>query len=581
MKAIPAIVLLALCMSACVSTGPSNVDESDASADSSVDVPPDTADDTSADDVATDDTAVEDTAVEDTAVEDTAVEDTASDTAGDTANDTDGDTDADAADAPDTTTNTVTDTASDTTTDTTTDTASDTTTDTASDTPEDSDTPVEPPPVFDMEMIADPTTADCTFTNHRTTIREGVNVDVWDVTYNSWEVIDGELQTIQIRAFASRPVGATGIPGVVQAHGLGGFAEDRHATGLAGLLEMFTLAYTGPGGGTEPINTSQGLPSGHADGYRMFDTITDPRGSWFWGHAVAAMRGVTCLENHPDVDPTRLGMTGFSAGGVVTLISSAVDDRLVAGVPLSGTGAWDVATQSPNAWQHSLLTAAGLTTASEEWTTLIENIDSSRLLHDTNTQVFMVNGSTDEFFPLTAHMATYNAIPESQRRTAIAGNFDHGCYALTGVESESTIAERADLVAKGAQRAWFHHWFGTDSTYSYLPVAPTMELAAVGPATLVTSQVDTGGSELDVESVHVWWSNDDSLIYGSVELDDNGGGVYSKLAGFPLQANTIAYVHVVYTDGGFVAPERFALSSPPRIPDGLIPSIRRIDACVP
>ena len=40
------------------------------------------------------------------------------------------------------------------------------------------------------------------------------------------------------RRVAARPaLGAQVLPGVVQAHGLGGFAEESHATGTAALLQ--------------------------------------------------------------------------------------------------------------------------------------------------------------------------------------------------------------------------------------------------------------------------------------------------------------------------------------------------------
>jgi ABC-type sugar transport system substrate-binding protein len=38
------------------------------------------------------------------------------------------------------------------------------------------------------------------------------------------------------------------------------------------------------------------------------DVLPDARGSWFWGHATAAMRGVTCLTTRPDVDKDKLGI---------------------------------------------------------------------------------------------------------------------------------------------------------------------------------------------------------------------------------------------------------------------------------
>lgn len=442
------------------------------------------------------------------------------------------------------------------------------------------DVPLSPPPLFDHEMIQDPATASCTFSDHHTTLKDGVVMEVWHVTYYSWQVVDGVLEPILIQGYAARPtLTDTPIPGIVKAHGLGGFAEESHATGTAALLGMFVLAYTGPGGGTDPANTSEGLPASFDNGYRMFDVLTDLRGTWFWGHAMAAMRGVTCLANHPDVDPARLGVTGFSAGGVISNLVGGVDPRIKAAVPLSGVLAWGVATESPDAWQHDLLSEAGLSIESPEWLKLLELVDPAAIYTDNSAPTMIANGSSDEFFPLTAHMATYKQI-STPRRMSLAGNFDHGCFLLTGGESPDTIEARADLRAKGAQLLWFHHYFGTDERFSYVPQTPTFSATPMGLATAVAANVDGGGSQLEVEEVKVWWSNDDAFLFGSVTLKEQGGGVYGDLALFPTQANTVLYVDVQYKTKEWLAPLRFSLSSEPQIPAGFVPHIRNVSSCL-
>ena len=446
----------------------------------------------------------------------------------------------------------------------------------------DADDGATPGPLWDLAAIADPSTAACTFDAHRTAWKSGALLDVWNVSFRSWESIDGKLEPITIRGYAARPVGATSpLPGVVRAHGLGGYAAEDHATGTAALLGMFVLAYTGPGGGTVPENTSEGRPASYDGGYRMFDTLRDVRGSWFWAHTVAGLRAATCLAAHAEVDPARLGMTGFSAGGVASLMAAGADPRIVAAVPQSGTGAWSVSTASPDAWQHALLTQAGLTTASPEWTKLqAALIDPAAMVGATRGSVMMVDGTTDEFFPLTAFRATFDALPGTEKRASLVGNFDHGCYSATGLESAATIEQRASLHADGAQRALFHHAFGTDARYAYLPAAPLVQLSAVGAATYVAAVVDGGGPALDVDEVRFWWSGDDAFAFGSVTLDAQGGGLYAKLVPATLGADAVTYVDAQYTTGELLAPERFSVSSPPTIPAGLVPHIRKIASCL-
>lgn len=436
-----------------------------------------------------------------------------------------------------------------------------------------------PPPLFDRALIEDIADADCRFEDARQSLRGLTLLDVWSVNYRSYEVIDGALSPIRVRAFAARPAGAAGIPGIVQAHGLGGFAEQSHAEGPAALTGAFVIAYTGPGGGTTPANTSEGRPAGFDDGYRMFDVLDDPRGSWFWAHGVAAMRALTCLESHPAVDPLRLGMTGYSAGGVATLMVAGVDPRVVAAVPLSGTGAWDRAVRSPTAWQHGLLAQAGLDTQSPEWAALMTHLDVAELARDAAGAVLMVNGSTDEFFPLDAHRATFDGLPGPGHRTSISGNYDHGCYAISGGEPAGAIEERATIRAEGGQRMWFAHHFGTDPTYATLPAAPTAAIEAVGPVTLATAQVDTPPT-LRVRSVKYWWSSDGGLFFGAVDLEDQGGGLWTGPI-LPPEPGTVWYVDVEYQTRDPLGAQRFSLSTPPHIPDGFVATIRRNDNCLP
>lgn len=464
--------------------------------------------------------------------------------------------------------------------------STDTTNDTASTFDTSPDLPSEPPPLFDLNAIRDATTAECDFHDHHTVFEGMQIIDAWRLTYWSWESRNGTLHPIKIRAFAARPAGSGTVPGIVFVHGLGGYAEESYATSQAALLGMFVIAYTGPGGGKpdDPNTQSEGIPAQDPSSgsfYRLFDTVPDPRGSWLWGHAVAAMRAVTCLTTRSDVDPGRIGITGGSAGAMVSLIAAGLDDRIQAALPLSGTGAFDIAVQSQAAWQHALLAASGLTTESPQWHAFLQYLDPIHYVPSAKAAIFMVNGSSDEFFPLTAHVATYDAIPMAlERRTSIVANFDHGCYQVAGIEPKDKIDERVSIRFGGNERAWFQHHFGTNSTYSRLPADPTVQVTEAQGLTLVAALVDPGTEAYEVEQVLYWFSNDDAYTFLSVELKDQGGGLFGGLVPAPLQPNTVYYVDVQYKTKSFFAPERFAISSRPHVPDGLIPHIRQWGTCL-
>ncbi len=441
--------------------------------------------------------------------------------------------------------------------------------------------PAEPQgPTWDLAAVADPATAACSFTGEHTVLKGLTQVKAYSVSYLSWESQGGKLKPILIRGFAARPAAGSGkLPGVVLAHGLGGHSTEASAVELAARLGYFVVAYTGPGGGDSPANTSEGKAASADSGYRMFDTLVDIRGSWFWGHTTAAMRAVTCLGTRGDVDPTKLGITGFSAGGVASLLVAGHDPRVVAAVPMSGTLAWDVATQAPKAWQHSLLQKAGLSIASPEWQKLMEGlIQPAAALAGAKAKVLMLNGTTDEFFPLTAHKATFDALPGGDKRTSLAGNFDHGCYQVSGGEPKAEIENRAKLRAEGGQKMWFGKWFGS-AQFAYVPVAPQVSAQPVGAATLISAVVDPGGSQLQVEEVRAWASGDNAFFFASATLDAGKGGLWSKLVPIALPANAVWFVDVQYKTKSLL-PDRFSISSPPTVAAGLIPAIRGIDNCL-
>ena len=68
------------------------------------------------------------------------------------------------------------------------------------------------------------------------------------------------------------------------------------------------------------------------------DTVSSPRNSNWFLLAVAARRGITFLEQQPEVNADRIGLSGFSMGGMITALT-AIDSRLKAVVPfVGGTG---------------------------------------------------------------------------------------------------------------------------------------------------------------------------------------------------------------------------------------------------
>ena len=83
-------------------------------------------------------------------------------------------------------------------------------------------------------------------------------------------------------------------------------------------------------GALRPATKSNLVPDDHT-----IDQVPSPRnGNWFL-LAYAGRRAITFLEQQAEVNPDRLGFTGYSMGGTITSIV-AIDGRLKAVVPMVG-----------------------------------------------------------------------------------------------------------------------------------------------------------------------------------------------------------------------------------------------------
>lgn len=65
------------------------------------------------------------------------------------------------------------------------------------------------------------------------------------------------------------------------------------------------------------------------------DPVPSPRNSNWFLLTVAARRAITFLEQQPEVDPSRIGFSGYSMGGMITALT-AIDTRLKAVAPFVG-----------------------------------------------------------------------------------------------------------------------------------------------------------------------------------------------------------------------------------------------------
>ena len=179
-------------------------------------------------------------------------------------------------------------------------------------------------------------------------------------------------QKAMMAAVYGCPKGGTRLPGLVQIHGGGQFAN-YHAplTNAKRGYATISIAWAGrisapgyevnsdvvklfwEGKTTDPkykVTTDWGpLDAYHAPCRNpknefanvnaaawTLDAVESPRNNPWFLCTLGARRALTFLEQQPEVDPTKLGVYGHSMGGKLTVLTTAADSRVKASAPSCG-----------------------------------------------------------------------------------------------------------------------------------------------------------------------------------------------------------------------------------------------------
>ncbi|NOX99186.1 MAG: prolyl oligopeptidase family serine peptidase [Verrucomicrobia bacterium] len=161
------------------------------------------------------------------------------------------------------------------------------------------------------------------------------------------------------------------------------------------------------------------LPDGGPDQTHK-EKFTDLAGgvktAWTY-HAVAnILRAVSLLQNQPEVDPEKIGMTGISWGGYLTSLASGLDPRLKVTVPVYGCGFL----HENSTWLKGF-EALGPKLAAQ-W---VKNFDPSSYLQQAQMPMLFVNGANDFAYPLDSYQKTYQAV-KGPRTLCVTVRMPHG-----------------------------------------------------------------------------------------------------------------------------------------------------------
>jgi len=141
---------------------------------------------------------------------------------------------------------------------------------------------------------------------------------VFDVRYTGWN-------GARIAGWYIRPLGAGPFPGIVVYHGYSGSRAQPHNHFVWAALGYAVLAVDTRGQSGESTDPTV-YSSGHVKGW-MTAGILDPQEYYYRGAYVDCVRALDVLATRPEVDMQRVGVTGGSQGGGLSLAVAALDAR--------------------------------------------------------------------------------------------------------------------------------------------------------------------------------------------------------------------------------------------------------------
>ncbi len=226
--------------------------------------------------------------------------------------------------------------------------------------------------------------------------------------------------SIFIEVFLTHPVDMDSLPVIMALHGAGGCGsfeevENYAAFGICGV----SISGPGSGGSTGPECT----------GENWLDVSEDIRGSWMYQYAYSAMRTITMMREYNFIDTTRIGVVGYSAGGMANGIISGVDSsRIKCSIIGISSGYWYEASLVDSSWFNIFpIGVAGLTRDSQEWHIFCDSLSSDIYASQTTVPMMWMVGSADEFFTMNAQKLTFQSMPYNHRYLTLY-DYDHQTY---------------------------------------------------------------------------------------------------------------------------------------------------------
>jgi dienelactone hydrolase len=267
--------------------------------------------------------------------------------------------------------------------------------------------------------------------------------------------------------------GAAGrrLPVVIVLHGTGGKKEGN--LGLMKTLVGKGFIAVAPDGRYHGERCAKG--SGTADYFpAIAQAFKDGRSHpWLYDTVYDVMRLIDYLQTRPDVDPKRIGLMGFSKGGMETYLASAADERIAVSIPCIGVQSYRYGLEN-NLWKGRIGTVQGAAdmAAKEAGVAVIDTAFVKRFYDR------VVPGIYEQFdgpamLPLIAPRPLLVINGDSDDKTPLAGvklaaDAARGAYEKAGaperfvLKIEEKTGHQVNPESTKEAVAWFERWLGEE-----------------------------------------------------------------------------------------------------------------------
>jgi len=189
----------------------------------------------------------------------------------------------------------------------------------------------------------------------------------------------------------------------------------------------------------------------------LYDTVWD------------VMRLVDYLSTRPDVDVSRIGLSGNSKGGTEAYLAAAADERIAAVVPFIGVQSYGWSLRRPAAWEARTWTLRQATDAAAADAGQPLNAAFVRKFYDRIAPGLVDRFDGPAMLPLIAPRALLVVNADSDPRSPLGGVREavtaaERAYAAAGASGKFSFLLEVDAAheitadARAASLAWFERW---------------------------------------------------------------------------------------------------------------------------